>query len=233
MSEASAHALEHHEPETSTGIPNKKVLMWAFLGSDCMFFGTLISTHLIYRKISATVGGNFLDIRDIFDIELTSFSTFILLASSLFMALAVSAIHKGNLSSTRWMLFGTIIFGAIFLACQVYEFTHFVHGKENKFGDLEHQLTLSSYAGESEQQGKDAVAKPHVFGSTFYVLTGTHGTHVAIGVFWLLGWFAYSFTGKMSTADALDIECCGLYWHFVDIVWILIFPVVYLMEYAF
>ena len=72
MSEASAsaHALDHHEPVTSTGIPNKKVLMWAFLGSDCMFFGTLISTHLIYRKISATVGGNFLDIRDVFDIEL-------------------------------------------------------------------------------------------------------------------------------------------------------------------
>ena len=112
MSEA--HALEHHEPVTSTGIPNKKVLMWAFLGSDCMFFGTLISTHLIYRKISATVGGNYLDIRDIFDIELTSFSTFVLLASSLFMALAVSAIHKGNLKSTRWMIFGTIIFGAIF-----------------------------------------------------------------------------------------------------------------------
>ena len=93
MSDAAVHALDHHEPVTSTGIPNKKVLMWAFLGSDCMFFGTLISTHLIYRKISATVGGNALDVRDIFDIELTSFSTFILLASSLFMALAVSAIH--------------------------------------------------------------------------------------------------------------------------------------------
>ncbi len=219
MSEAAA--LDHHEPVTSTGIPNKKVLMWAFLGSDCMFFGTLISTHLIYRKISATVGSNYLDIRDIFDIELTSFSTFILLASSLFMALAVSAIHKGNLNSTRWMLFGTIIFGLIFLACQVYEFTHFVHGKLDESGNLVHQLTLSSYQGE-----------PHVFGSTFYVLTGTHGTHVAIGVFWLLGWFVYSFTGKMSTAHAIDIECCGLYWHFVDIVWIIIFPVIYLMEYA-
>ena len=131
------------------------------------------------------------------------------------MALAVSAIHKGNLNSTRWMLFGTIIFGLIFLACQVYEFTHFVHAPG-------HELTLSTYQGE-----------PHVFGSTFYVLTGTHGTHVAIGVFWLMGWLAYSFTGKMSTADAMDIECCGLYWHFVDIVWIIIFPVIYLMEYAF
>ena len=132
-----------------------------------MFFGTLISTHLIYRKISATVGGNTLDVRDIFDIELTSFSTFILLASSLFMALAVSAIHKGNLKSTRWMLLGTIIFGSIFLACQVYEFTHFVHGKENKNGDLEHQLTLSAYAGKTLEDGKDAELKPHVFGSTF------------------------------------------------------------------
>ena len=145
MSEAAAaHADEHHEPYTSTGIPTKKVLMWAFLGSDCMFFGTLISTHLIYRKISATVGTNYLDIRDIFDIELTSFSTFILLASSLFMALAVSAIHKGNLNSTRWMLFGTIIFGAIFLACQVYEFTHFAYAPGN-------ELTLSTYRGEASR----------------------------------------------------------------------------------
>jgi heme/copper-type cytochrome/quinol oxidase subunit 3 len=64
------------------------------------------------------------------------------------------------------------------------------------------------------------------------VLTGTHGTHVAIGVFWLIGWLAYSVTGKMSVAHAIDIEICGLYWHFVDIVWIIIFPVIYLMEYA-
>ena len=82
--------------------------------------------------------------------------------------------------------------------------------------------TLSSYRGE-----------PHVF--WFHILCPycTHGTHVAIGVFWLLGWFLYSFTGKMSVAHAIDVECCGLYWHFVDIVWIIIFPVIYLMEYAF
>ena len=55
MSDATAHALEHHEPVTSTGIPTKKVLMWAFLGSDCMFFGTLISTHLIYRRVPELV----------------------------------------------------------------------------------------------------------------------------------------------------------------------------------
>ena len=153
---------------------------------------------------------NSLDIRNIFDIELTSFSTFILLASSLFMALAVSAIHKGNLKSTRWMLFGTIVFGAIFLACQVYEFTHFVYHEG-------HELTLSTYQGEPMSL------------VNFYVLTGTHGTHVAIGVFGF-SMARLLFTGRMSTADAMDIECCGLYWHFVDIVWIIIFPVVYLMD---
>ena len=113
MSEAAAHTIDHHEPVTSTGIPNKKVLMWAFLGSDCMFFGTLISTHLIYRKISATVGGISLDIRQIFDIELTSFSTFILLARSLIMAFGDSAIPKGTSKSTEWMLCGAREIGAI------------------------------------------------------------------------------------------------------------------------
>jgi len=71
-----------------------------------------------------------------------------------------------------------------------------------------------------------------VFGSTLYVLTGTHGTHVAIGVLWLILLYFYSFTGKLTGHMAgLDVEVAGLYWHFVDIVWIIIFTVVYLVEY--
>jgi heme/copper-type cytochrome/quinol oxidase subunit 3 len=104
------------------------------------------------------------------------------------------------------MLFGVIVFGLIFLGCQVYEFTHFVRG---------YGLTLSS----------------NIFGSTFFVLTGTHGVHVTLGVMWLIGWLIYSFTGKMGPEHAMDIEVAGLYWHFVDIVWVIIFPVVYLAEY--
>ena len=192
----------HHEEYTTTGIPHKKVCMWAFLASDCMFFGTLISTHLVYRKTTTEP----IDVTQILDIPLTSFSTFILLASSLLMALGVSAMHKGNLKMTRWMLLGVIIFGLIFLGCQVYEFTHFVYVKN---------LTLSS----------------HIFGSTFFVLSGTHGVHVSLGVLWLIGWLVYSFTGKMGPEHAMDVEVAGLYWHFVDIVWVIIFPVVYLTEY--
>jgi len=205
MSDAAAHSAADPLEElqkTNTGVENKKMAMWAFLASDCMFFGTLISTHLIYRKVYPGV----VDPPGIFDIELTGFSSFILLMSSFLMALSVSAAHKNNFKSMRWFLAGTIFFGCIFLGGQVYEFTHFVHDKG---------LTLSS----------------SVFGSTFYVLTGTHGVHVALGVTWLLGWLIYSLRGKFKRENSLDLEVAGLYWHFVDIVWIVIFTAVYLVEY--
>ncbi|MGJ8652463.1 MAG: cytochrome c oxidase subunit 3 [Opitutaceae bacterium] len=193
----------HHEDEHQTlMIENKKLLMWLFLGSDCMFFGTLISTHLIYRKLYPDE----FDPTSLFSLELTSFSTFILLMSSFLMALAVSAMHKGELKSFRRNTIGVIFFGLIFLGCQVYEFTEFVH------------LDLKLSTG--------------TFGSTFYMMTGTHGVHVAIGVFWLICMYFYSYTGKMDAHEsAVDVEVAGLYWHFVDIVWIIIFTVVYLIEF--
>ena len=205
MSEAAAHTAADPLEElkkTNTGVEHKKMAMWAFLASDCMFFGTLISTHLIYRKVYPGV----VEPTEIFDIELTGFSSFILLMSSFLMALSVSAAHKNNLRGMRWFLGGVIFFGLIFLGGQVYEFSHFVHDKG---------LTLSS----------------SVFGSTFYVLTGTHGVHVALGILWLLGWLIYSFTGRFKRENSLDLEVAGLYWHFVDIVWIVIFTGVYLVEY--
>ncbi|MDP0500728.1 MAG: heme-copper oxidase subunit III [Verrucomicrobiota bacterium JB022] len=188
--------------QTNTGIENKKLAMWAFLASDCMFFGTLISTHLIYRRVYPDV----VNPPEIFDIELTGISSFVLLASSFSMALAVSSAHKGNLKMVRIALAATIFGGLVFLAGQVYEFSHFVHHKH---------LTLDS----------------NIFGSTFYLLTGTHGTHVAIGVLWLTAHLVHTFTPWHGRQNALDIESTGLYWHFVDIVWIVIFTAVYLVEY--
>ncbi|MBL9216692.1 MAG: heme-copper oxidase subunit III [Opitutaceae bacterium] len=271
---ATGHIDHHHDHTTSTGIPNKKLLWWAFLASDCMFFGALISSHLVYRINPPP--GNAIPTQ-VFNIELTSFSTFILLMSSLLMALAVNAIQRGNIKSTRTMLLGTMFFGCIFLGGQVYEFAHFVHEKK---------MTLSN----------------SIFGSTFYTLTGTHGTHVAIGVL-LLGMmyvrtfkpanggglmmnfihllavsvtmavsFIYLVPGlieivyglpvgdflsrattpllvgaaafvaviwlgrsrgavEFGEKNAVDVEAIGLYWHFVDIVWIIIFTAVYLLEY--
>lgn len=193
---------EHADGHASLVVDNKKLLMWLFLGSDCMFFGTLISTHLIYRKLYPES----FEPTALFSLELTSFSTFILLMSSFLMALAVSAMHKGELKSFRRNVLGVIFFGLIFLGCQVYEFAHFVH----------EDLTLST----------------NTFGSTFYMMTGTHGVHVAIGIFWLICMYFYSHTGKMDAHEsAVDVEVAGLYWHFVDIVWIVIFTAVYLIEF--
>lgn len=199
---ATATIDHHHDPSTSTGIPNKKLLMWAFLASDCMFFGTLISTHLIYR-LHPPAGS--LRPVDVFDIPLTSFSTFILLMSSLMMALAVNAIQKGNVKSCRWSLLTTMFFGSIFLGCQVFEFNNFV---------FEKHMTITN----------------SLLGTTFYTLTGTHGTHVAIGVIWLLVMAVASATGRAGKSRALSVEIAGLYWHFVDVVWILIFTLIYLMR---
>jgi heme/copper-type cytochrome/quinol oxidase subunit 3 len=193
----------HHEHQP-TGLNNKKLMMWLFLASDCMFFGTLISTHLVYRKLFPDTG---VQPTDIFDIELTTFSTFILLMSSLLMALAVSAMHKNDIKSFRRSTVGVIIFGCIFLGCQIYEFQYFVY---------KYDFTLSS----------------GTFGSTFYLMTGTHGVHVALGILWLLSWLIYSYTGRVKHEHAVDIEVAGLYWHFVDIVWIVIFTAVYLLEYV-
>jgi heme/copper-type cytochrome/quinol oxidase subunit 3 len=201
MASQAGHLIENPHEIGTTGLPHRKILMWLFLASDCMFFGALISTYLVYRGRSV-VGPT---PEEIFDIPLTSTSSFVLLMSSYLMVLTLAAIERGDLGKFRLYCLGTAFFGSIFLGFQVYEFSHFYHAG----------LTL---------QGS-------LFGSSFFVLTGTHGCHVAIGVLWLLALFFYSFTGGVTQKRALDTEIAGLYWHFVDIVWIVIFVAVYLLEY--
>ena len=201
MASQAGHLIENPHEIGTTGLPHRKILMWLFLASDCMFFGALISTYLVYRGRSV-VGPT---PEEIFDIPLASTSSFVLLMSSYLMVLTLAAIERGDLGKFRLYCLGTAFFGSIFLGFQVYEFSHFYHAG----------LTL---------QGS-------LFGSSFFVLTGTHGCHVAIGVLWLLALFFYSFTGGVTQKRALDTEIAGLYWHFVDIVWIVIFVAVYLLEY--
>jgi Heme/copper-type cytochrome/quinol oxidase, subunit 3 len=188
-----------HVEYTATGMPNRKLAIWLFLASECMFFGALIATYLIYQGQSLV--GPYPE--DLFDIPLTTVSTFILLMSSLAMVLAVAAAQKEDLKQTRLWLAVTALMGLTFLGFQAYEYNHFIHAG----------LTLSV----------------NLFGSTFYVMTGFHGAHVAIGVIWLSSLFAHTFRPVDPKRRALDIEIAGLYWHFVDIVWIVIFTVVYLL----
>jgi heme/copper-type cytochrome/quinol oxidase subunit 3 len=192
-------AVVDEHAATSTGLPHLKLAMWLFLASDCLLFGALIATYVLYRGASVT--GPFP--ADVFDIPYTSVSSFVLLASSLTMVLALAAIQRGDVGRCRIWLLATALLGMTFLGGQVYEFTTFVH----------EGLTL----------------KTNMFGTSFYVLTGFHGTHVGVGVLMLLTLFALSFGGRITQRNAMTVELVGLYWHFVDIVWIVIFTVVYLI----
>src|SRR5216117_3642247 len=198
-------ALEHHRNPAhehqvgSLDLDHRKVAMWVFLGSECFFFGTLIATYLAYKGKSV-VGP---EPHQILNIPLTTVSTFDLLMSSLLMVLALAAVERGDRREARLWLFGTAFFGLIFLGFQAYEFTHFV--------------------------GEGLTLQQNLFGSTFFVLTGFHGAHVTVGVVWLLSLWLLDLRGNLGVTDAMKVEVAGLYWHFVDVVWIVIFTLVYLI----
>ncbi|HEY8685094.1 MAG TPA: heme-copper oxidase subunit III [Chloroflexota bacterium] len=189
-----------HSAETATGYDNRKLFMWVFLASECMFFGSLIASFMLYRGRS--LEGPYP--KDVFNIPYTSVSSFVLLMSSLTMVLALSAIQRGDQRALRVWLLATAFLGCTFLGGQAFEFTDFVRKG----------LTLHT----------------NLFGTTFFVLTGFHGAHVSVGVLMLLTCFVFSIRGKLPESKSLNIELVGLYWHFVDIVWIIIFTLVYLVK---
>ena len=197
MTHAQAHAAH---PEPSLGIDTRKLAIWTFIGSECLFFASLIGTYLSYKGRSLV--GPYPE--DIFEIPLVTFGTALLLFSSLFVVLALNGAQRGNRKALLGWLAATIFCGMFFVGMQVYEFYHFIH----------QGLTI----------------KTNLFGSSFYLLTGFHGTHVTIGVIWLATVWITALRGKLPPARAMNLEIAALYWHFVDVVWIVIFPVVYLMN---
>ena len=215
----SAPAAVHY---TTTGLDSRKIAIWAFIGSECMLFISLISTYLIYKGRSLVgpfpheewvnpAGEHF---APILNIPVTSASTFVLLMSSLAMVLALAAVQNKDLpkrttgekilGSSKLWLWMTAILGTTFLGCQAYEFTSFVH----------EGLTI----------------KTNLFGSSFFTLTGFHGAHVTAGVIWLVTLLAIDYRRGLGPKDSLIVDIAALYWHFVDVVWIVIFTVVYLIK---
>lgn len=216
--------VSHHY--TSTGLNSRKIAIWAFIGSECMLFISLISTYLIYKgrsvvgplpheKWTDPATGHIF--APILNIPVTSMSTFVLLMSSLFMVLALAAVQNKErplpanagwwtrkLASSQLWLFMTALAGSTFLGFQAYEFTSFVH----------EGLTI----------------RTNLFGSSFFTLTGFHGAHVTVGVLWLLSLLAIDARRGLGPNDALNVDICALYWHFVDVVWIAIFTLVYLIR---
>jgi cytochrome c oxidase subunit 3/cytochrome o ubiquinol oxidase subunit 3 len=207
-----AHALEH---PTSTGIDSKKVAIWSLIGSECLLFASLISMYLVYKGKSLVgplphtesqcmLHGQMQTCEQIFEIPLVTFGTAVLLFSSFFVVLALYGAQKGNRRMLIGWLSATVLCGMFFIGMQVYEFSHFYH--------------------------KGLGYSTNLFGSTFYTLTGFHGSHVTVGVIWLSTLLYRAIRGKLTPAKALNLEIAALYWHFVDVVWIVIFPVVYLMR---
>src|SRR5258707_2029147 len=166
----------HH---TSMGVDNRKMAFWAFVGCECLLFGSLIWTSLIYKGKSLV--GPYP--HDVLNIPFTSFSTFDLLMSSLAMVLALAAIQRGDLKQAKLWLFVTALLGLVFLGGQYWEFSHFVH----------EGLGLTT----------------NLFRSTFYVLTRTHGAHVTVRVLWLLTLWVQALRGELGPEDAVTVEITG------------------------
>ena len=212
MSQADAHAMEH---PTSTGIANRKLAIWALIGSECLFFASLLSTYFVYRGKSligplphteshCLLHGKLQTCEPIFEIPLVTTGTAVLLFSSFFVVLALYGAQKGNRRMLVGWLAATVACGLFFVGMQVYEFSHFYH-KGMGYGT-------------------------NLFSSTFYTLTGFHGSHVTAGVIWLGTLLILALRGKVPPEKALNLELAALYWHFVDVVWIVIFPTVYLLR---
>lgn len=183
----------------TASLERRKLGMWIFLSSEVIFFGSLIITFMVYK---ARVG-HLHPGHDVLNISVTSVITFILLSSSLTMVLALSAIQRDRLNEGKLWLLATAVLGTIFVGTQVFEYTQLVH----------EGLTITG----------------NLYGSTFYTLTGFHGTHVFIGVIMLLISLGMTQAGKFNAQNYLPVEIVGLYWHFVDLVWLVIFTLVYLI----
>ena len=184
---------------SSTGLSNTKLAMWMFLGSECLLFGGLISVYMLYRSRHAENLGP----DQLWDIPFTSASSFVLLMTSLTMVLAVSSAHRGNLRNTKIWLVVTAVLGSLFVAGQAYEFTVFY------------------------REGLGFTTS--LFSSSFYTLTGFHGVHVIVGVIMLLSLVIMLSKNRVVGDKGETVEVLGLYWHFVDVVWIVIFTLVYLI----
>ncbi|MCC3374775.1 cytochrome c oxidase subunit 3 [Cohnella sp. REN36] len=199
---AHEHADGHlpHEPEKATLEGRNKVLgFWLFLGAETVLFGTLFAAFIALRH--QTLDGPTAD--HLFELPMVFAATMILLFSSLTSVFAVQAMHRHQTKPMVLWLIVTILLGLCFLGLEIYEF--------NTYVSEGHQFSTSA------------------FSSSFYTLVGFHGAHVAFGVLWIGLLIAQIFKKGLTVVTAPKIYVSAIYWHFIDVVWVFIFTVVYLM----
>ena len=195
--------LMAHGSVLQTGITNGKIAMWLFLGSEVMFFTGLIGAYIVLRFGQTTWADPTAENYPL-NIPLTAANTFLLICSSVTLVWGLQAIQAGDRKNGNWGLFLTTLFGAVFVAVQAYEYYELWHHANMK-------------------------PSSDLFGSCFYAMTGFHGLHVAIGVIAMAVLTVMGWAGKFDPKNYAPVELTGLYWHFVDLVWIILFAIVYLM----
>lgn len=194
----SSHEAQRLLPIGVTGIDNRKLGMWIFLASEVMLFSGFIASFINLRAANIVMMN---ETAALLNRPLGAANTFILITSSLMMALAVGAMHRAKRAQAKLFLALTIILGCAFLAVKAVEYNE-------KFS---HHYT------------------PHtnLFFSFYFIMTGLHALHVIVGVI-LLTIVLWKVSANSVRMDAIAVENAGLYWHFVDVVWIFLFPLLYL-----
>lgn len=196
-----SHTVSAEIPQpTDIGIETRKLGMWLFLASEVMFFTGLIGAYIVLRQATP----NWPNPATVLNIPLTAFNTFILICSSATLVKGLSSAQDNDQEGMQVGLFLTVLLGALFLSIQAHEYRELL--------DVRHFNPWGS-----------------IFGACFFTLTGFHGMHVLVGVICMAFVFIRSLEGRYSASEYRGIEVAGLYWHFVDLVWILLFTILYLI----
>jgi cytochrome c oxidase subunit 3 len=201
------HVEEKLTPETFPAEPEKATLegknkflgFWFFLGGETVLFASLFATYLALKD--SVAGGP--SGKELFQMPIVFLATMLLLTSSLTSVYAMHHMRNFDFKKMQLWLGITVLLGAAFLALEIYEFTEYVH----------EGFTFSTSA----------------FSSAFYTLVGTHGAHVAFGLLWIVTLMVRNAKRGLNLYNAPKFYVASLYWHFIDVVWVFIFTVVYLM----
>ncbi len=226
MSHAATGNMMIPSPSFERGVESYdiKLGMWVFLASEVLFFGALIGTYIILRF---SVSEPWAAPGAVLNVPLTAMNTFLLICSSVFMVKAFAAIADGDQKRLRFWLLTTILGGAAFVGVQVFEYITLVGHGLTPGGFREGSQFAELAAAEPVKYG---AATAGLYGSTFFTMTGFHGFHVTCGVVSMTYlYFTKALPGKYTQQDYRGIEAVGLYWHFVDLVWIVLFTIVYLV----
>ena len=220
MAEAAlAHAHAAHDPahqhqfdDAAQQYQASTLGMWVFIAQEILFFGGVFTTYLIYRVMYPDV---FAHASNELDVYLGTFNTAVLIGSSLTMALAVHASQVGHRARLVLCIGLTMLLGCVFLGVKVIEYTTKWH----------HGLV----PGLNWNPHEPMAAQAGIFFSLYFTLTGLHALHMVIGIGIMIWLIIAAMRGRFGPHYHTPVEIVGLYWHFVDIVWIFLFPLLYLI----